>query len=94
MSLNGRESAQMSLNNTKGAWMSLNELKRALISSNEFKWAQISLNEPKQTQETLNIFKIILYELKMALNFKYISLQMSGKEPKWLQMALNQLISQ
>ena len=64
--------------------MSLKELKRALISSDESKWAQISLNdpkskmgwnEPKQTQKTLNIFKIILYELKMDLNeLKWVSL--------------------
>ena len=33
------------------------------------------LNEPKLTQETLNIFKLILYELKMGLNeLKRVSL--------------------
>ena len=64
--------------------MSLNELKWALMSSNESKSAQISLNdtktkmgwnEPKRSQKTLNIFKIILYELKMGLNeLKWVSL--------------------
>ena len=56
--------------------MSLNEHKLALMSTNESKLAQISLNEskdPKRTQKTLNIFKIILYELKMDL--------MSSNEP-------------
>ena len=28
----------------------------------------MDLNEPKRTQKTLNIFKVILYELKIGLN--------------------------
>ena len=28
----------------------------------------MDLNDPKQAQKTLNVFKMILYELKMGLN--------------------------
>ena len=35
----------------------------------------MGLKEPKQTQKTLNLFKMILYELKMSLNeLKWVSL--------------------
>ena len=48
--------------------MSSNESKWTQISLNESKQAKMGLNEPKRTQKTLNIFKMILYELKMGLN--------------------------
>ena len=55
--------------------MSSNESKWTQISLNESKQAKMGLNEPKRTQKTLNIFKMILYELKMSLNeLKCVSL--------------------
>ena len=51
--------------------MSSNETKCALMSQTsleEPKYAKMVPNEPKQAQKNLNIFKIILYELKMGLN--------------------------
>ena len=66
----------MSLDQSKGAWI---ESKMGLI-------------EPERTKETLNIFKMILYELKMSLSeLKWISLWMRWEEPKWPQMSLNEL---
>ena len=54
------------------------------MSSHESEWAQTSLNEPKAkmglndpklAQKTLNIFKMILYGLKIGLNeLKWVSL--------------------
>ena len=43
------------------------------MSSNQPIWAEpqlaeMGLNEPKWAQMTLNIFKMILYELKIGLN--------------------------
>ena len=54
--------------------MSLNELRPAYMSLNDPK-AKMGLNEPKWAQKTLNIFKMILYELKIGLNeLKWVSL--------------------
>ena len=44
----------------------------------------MDLNEPKRSEKTLNIFKLILYELKMGLNELKI-------EPKWTWMSLIKL---
>ena len=47
--------------------MSSNESKLAQTNLSEPKWAE-SQNGPKWAQKTLNIFKMILYELKIGLN--------------------------
>ena len=47
--------------------MSLNDSRPVQIRLNESK-AKMCLNEPKCAQKTLNIFKMILYELKIGLN--------------------------
>ena len=57
----------MNSNEPKPALMSLNELRPILINLNEPK-AKMGLNDPKWAQKTLNIFKMILYELKIGLN--------------------------
>ena len=53
--------------------MNLNKPNWAYMSSNHPIWAkpqldEIGLNQPKWAQMTLNIFKMILYELKIGLN--------------------------
>ena len=72
--------------------MSSNESKWTQISLNEPKQTKMDLNEPKRTQKTLNIFKMILNELKIALNErKWVILKMSWKEHKWPQINLNKI---
>ena len=45
------------------------------MNLDQSKWASVSQNGPKRTQKTPNIFKMILYELKMGLNeLKWVSL--------------------
>ena len=53
------------------------------------------LNEPKWAQKILNIFKMILYELKIGLNeFTWVSpnmlksAYMSSNEPQWAQILI------
>ena len=57
----------MSSNEPKWALMSLNELRPVKMSVHEPK-AKVGLNKPEWAQKTLNIFKMILYELKIGLN--------------------------
>ena len=60
------------------------------MSLNEPK-AKMGLNDAKWAQKTLNLFKMILYELKIGLNeLRWESLNKS-KEPKCAQMRLNEL---
>ena len=57
----------MNSNEPKRPLMSLNELRPVYISLNEPK-AKMGLNEPNLAQKNLNVFKMILYELKIGLN--------------------------
>ena len=74
--------------------MSSSESKSAQVSLNEPKLAKIGLTEPKRTQKTLNIFKMILYGLKMGLN-EWVQMckpiNELRRDFKWPQKSLNVL---